>query len=379
MPSKIKTIFFSIFLFVIFRQLRTSSAQTAVKAAYWFPESEFSVTSIDSSLFTVLFCAFAQLNPQNYQVFIPSQNAQKFSTFTSTVRRRNPSVKTLISIGGGAADKSVYAAMASDWNRRQAFIHSSISLARSNNFLGLDLDWEYPSTPDQMTQFGYLVDEWRSAVAEEARNSGRPPLLLVAAVFYSSRYETGDEYVVPALARSLDWINVMGYDFYAPDWSSVTGPPGALYNPGRSANADNGIRAWIQAGFPVNKIVLGFPFIGYGWTLLNPSNNGYFAPTTGAAFPDNGAKTYQQIKEFIANNRATAVFNSAVVSDYCYSGRTWFGYDDTQSIITKVRYIKEKRLRGYFAWHVGGDNNMGLSQTASQTWDQQSISTTHET
>ena len=364
MASKIKSIFLLVSLIFLY-QLNFSSAQTAIKSAYWFPGSGFPVTSIDSSLFTVLYCAFAELNNQTYEVFIPSQDAEKFSTFTSTVQQRNPSVTTLISIGGGEAIDSDYAAMASDWNRRQAFIQSSIRLARDNNFHGLDLDWEYPTTTDQMTQFGYLVDEWRTAITDEAQTSGKPPLLLAAAVFFSSRYENGADYVIPALARSLDWINVMGYDFYAPNWSTVTGPPGALYNPGRSVSADSGVRAWIDAGFPANKIVLGFPFIGYAWTLSDPGNNGYFAPTNGAAFPNNGALTYQRIKELIANNTATAVFNSTVVNDYCYFGTTWIGYDDIQSIETKVRYIKDKGLRGYFAWHVGGDDNMSLSQAGS--------------
>ena len=214
-----------------------------------------------------------------------------------------------------------------------------------------------------MTQFGYLVDEWRFAVADEARNTGRSPLHLAAAVFYSSRYETGDDYVIPALARSLDWINVMGYDFYAPQWSSVTGPPGALYNPGKWVSADAGIRAWIDSGFPREKIVFGFPFIGYAWLLSDPGKNGYFAPTTGPAFTKDGALTYRQIREFIVRSGFTTVYDSAVVNDYCFSGGIWIGYDDVESIRTKVRYIKEKGLRGYFAWHVGADNNMGLSRT----------------
>ena len=362
MASKIKSIFFSISLFVLLRQPSFSFGQTAVKAAYWFPESGFPATSINSSLFTVLYCAFAQLNNQTYQVFIPSGNAQTFSTFTSTVQQKNPSIKTLLSIGGGAANNADYAAMASDFNRRQAFITSSINLARSNNFHGLDLDWEYPSTPEQMTQFGYLVDEWRAAIADEARTSGRPALLLAAAVFYSSNYYSTD-YVVVALARSLDWINVMAYDFYGPGWSTVTGPPAALYNPGNSVSGNTGVRAWLQAGFPANKTVLGFPFYGYGWRLSNAGNHGYFAPTTGAAFPDGGAVAYNYIRQFIVNNRATTVFNSTVVGDYCYSGTTWIGYDDTQSITAKVRYSKGLGLRGYFAWHVGADDNMGLSRT----------------
>jgi chitinase len=34
------------------------------------------------------------------------------------------------------------------------------AVARSNNFHGLDLDWEYPSTKEEMTNFGSLLNEW---------------------------------------------------------------------------------------------------------------------------------------------------------------------------------------------------------------------------
>lgn len=58
-----------------------------------------------------------------------------------------------------------------------------------------------------------------------------------------------------------------------------------------------------------------------------------------------------------------------MVGDYCYKGTAWIGYDDSQSIVTKVRYVKAKGLRGYFAWHVGADDNMALARAAWQTWE----------
>lgn len=357
--------FFLTLLFLL--QLHSSAGQNAVRAGYWFPGSGFPVSSIDSTLFTHLFCAFADLDPQTNRVIISSANQAQFSTFTRTVQQKNPSVKTLLSIGGGAADETAFAGMASQAGSRKSFIDSSINLARSNNFHGLDLDWEYPSTTTQMTSLGLLLAEWRVAVANESRSTGNTPLLLSAAVFRSSDYYTIN-YPIRAISNSLDWINVMAYDFYGPGWSNVTGPPAALYNPGTTRSADYGITTWIQAGVAANKIVLGFPFYGWAWTLANANNNGFFAPTVGPAISNDGDIGYAQINNFIAQNGASALYNSTFVSNFCYSGTTWIGYDDKESISTKVTYAKNRGLLGYFAWHVGADDNWALSQQAASTW-----------
>ncbi|XP_008242940.1 PREDICTED: chitotriosidase-1-like [Prunus mume] len=353
---------------VFLAQLSFSTGQTVVKGAYWFPDSGFPASSINSSLFTHLFCAFADLNSANYQVTVSSSNSAPFSSFTQTVQKNNPAVKTLLSIGGGNADPATFAAMASQASRRKSFINSSITLARSYNFHGLDLDWEYPSSTTEMTNLGSLLTEWRAAVANESKASGKTALLLAAAVFRSADYYTIN-YPFQAISNSLDWINVMAYDFYGPGWSpNNTGPPAALYNSQVSGNA--GITSWIQAGLAAKKIVLGLPFYGYAWRLLNANNHDLYAPANGSAIGQYGDQGYNQIRNFISQNGAQTVYNATVVTNYCYSGTTWIGYDDTQSISAKVSYAKvTKGLLGYFAWHVGADNsNWALSQTASSTW-----------
>ncbi|CAA0395854.1 unnamed protein product [Arabidopsis thaliana] len=35
-----------------------------------------------------------------------------------------------------------------------------------------------------------------------------------------------------------------------------------------------------------------------------------------------------------------------MVGDYCYAGTTWIGYGSEKSILTKVRYAKQKGLLG---------------------------------
>ncbi|KAK6236907.1 hypothetical protein SCA6_012244 [Theobroma cacao] len=366
MAAKLVSFLFLITFHFLFR-LQFSAGQNVVRAAYWSAGSEFPVSDIDSSLFTHLFCAFADLDPQTNQVSVSSANQPRFSTFTETVQQKNPSIVTLLSIGGGNSRASDFASMASQASRRQSFIDSAINLARSYGFHGLDLDWEYPSTATEMTNLGLLLNEWRAAVDDESASTGNSPLLLSAALFRSSDYYTLD-YPIQAIENSLNWINVMAYDFYGPRWSNVTGPPAALYNPGTQVSGDHGIRSWIQAGIPSNKLVLGFPFYGYAWRLVDANNHGFFAPTSGPAISQDGDLGYGQIKDFISQNSATEVYNSTVVSNYCYSGTTWIGFDDTQSITAKVSYAKDNGLLGYFAWHVGADEGWTLSQAASETW-----------
>ncbi|CAN1187303.1 Class V chitinase, partial [Linum perenne] len=57
--------------------------------------SDFPSFEIDSAIFTHLFCAFADLDPQiGHAVFRPS-NLESFPTFSATVRRWNPSRKSM--------------------------------------------------------------------------------------------------------------------------------------------------------------------------------------------------------------------------------------------------------------------------------------------
>ncbi|CAN1328187.1 Class V chitinase [Linum perenne] len=353
--------------------LHSAAAQPAVvRGGYWFPDSGFAVSAIESRHFTHLFCAFAGIDSGNFQLTVPAANRQQFMTFTQTVQSKNPSVRTLLSIGGGGAgaNSTAFALMAGNSTTRQVFINSSVSLARSYGFDGLDLDWEFPSSGEEMASFALLVMEWRRLVEFEALMFRKPLLILTAAVYYSSVYYTSPSAIYPiqAISNNLDWINVMSYDLYAPNWSpNSTAPPAALYGSDQVISVDSGIRSWLQQGLPATKIVLGLPFYGYAWQLLNSNQTGLYLPANGTDLPEGGAMTYGQINRFIEGWKSSVVdvFSATVVTKYCYYGTTWIGYDSSESIFGKVLYAKVKGLGGYFAWHVGGDDNWTLSTTGN--------------
>jgi chitinase len=352
---------------------RASADDQVVRGGYWhcyinnFP---IPLPDIPSQYFTHLFASFADVNSITYEVTFPQAYEVLFSTFTQTVQQKNPSVKTLISIGGDYA--TAFPSMASQSSTRKAFIDSSISLARKNNFHGLELNWLYPSTQEQMDNLGLLLQEWRAAVNQEANLTGNDPLLLVEAVSYRPQRKLLS-FPFEAISTSLDWINVLGYDYYSPVPSrAVTGPFAALYN---TANiyrcGDTGVQEWLQV-VDAKKIAFGLPFYGYAWRLEDSTvNNGIFAPADGAADgtalgvfinPTDGTIFYNQVEYLIQTKSITTTYDEAYVVNYFNVENTWIAYNDNNSITAKVEYAKEKALLGYYAWQVAGDRNGTLAR-----------------
>ncbi|XP_050259762.1 class V chitinase-like [Quercus robur] len=150
--SKIIILLFHILLY---SKLKTSNAQTWVKAGYWFSDTKFPISDINSALFTHLICAFADVNSSSYELSVSSTDEQYFSTFTKTVRQKNPSVTTLLSI----VNHTTLAYMVSKETYRTSFIDSSIKMARLYGFQGLDLCWVSAHTFLNMKNMGLLFQE----------------------------------------------------------------------------------------------------------------------------------------------------------------------------------------------------------------------------
>nr|QEL09530.1 class V chitinase [Pinus banksiana] len=353
-----------------------TTSNNGVKAAYWPSDSSLSPSSISTDLFTHIFYAFADLNDQTFQVQLPATADP--AEFTSTLLQKNPSLKTLISIGGGGSNATAFALMASNTSYRKVFINSTIALARKYGFHGLDLDWEFPQDAAEMEYLGTLFDDWRHDIDLEATASGRPRLLLTAAVYFAQYFFVWGEkraYPVTSIARNLDWVNVMCYDYHGSWDISATGAHAALYDPTSNISTSFGIGSWLHSGVPPNKVAMGMPLYGRSWILKSLDETEIGAPAV-AAGPkqtlsnEKGVMFFSEIRELINQKNATEVFDKETVSAYSYSSDLlWVGYDNQESVATKVSFAKEMHLLGYFFWAIGQDNNWMLSAQASDSWN----------
>ncbi|KAH9660252.1 Receptor-like serine/threonine-protein kinase [Citrus sinensis] len=366
MASKIIILVLHIF---IFSESLPAGAQTLIRAGYWDSGNGFPVSDVNSALFTHLMCGFADVNSTSYELSLSPSDEKQFSNFTDIVKIKNPSITTLLSIGGGNnPNYSTYSSMASNPSSRKSFIDSSIKIARLYGFQGLDLSWPHANTSWDKYNIGILFKEWRAAVDLEARNnSSKSQLILTAEVAYSP-HSTAAAYTVDSIRQYLNWVHVMTTEYSNPMWTNFTGAQAALYDPNSVSNTEYGITEWIEEGLSADKMVLCLPFYGYAWTLVKPEDNGIGAAATGPAFSDDGLVTYKEINNRIKNYgpNVQVMYNSTYVVNYCSIGKIWFGFDDVEAVRVKVSYAKEKKLRGYYGWEVSYDHYWMLSQAAAK-------------
>lgn len=320
--------------------------------------------------------AFAKLEGNKLKSFEWNDESEPWNTGLyerlNNLKQINPNLKTLLSVGGWNMGSEPFMAMVATYATRKTFIDDAIIYLRRRNFDGLDIDWEYPanrgSPPEDKPRYTALIREVRIAFEEEAARTGKPRLLIAAAVAAGKdKIDTG--YDVPGLHPYFDFITIMTYDYHGP-WENKTGHNSPLLPAEHEIGKDRllnmfwSMQYWYSHGVPKQKMNLGLALYGRSFSLANPGNNSLGAPIINGGRPglytrERGFLAYYEICQMGRDGAIVRWMNDQKVP-YLVKGNQWVGYDNPRSLHIKVRWAVANQFGGIAVWSLDLDDFSGI-------------------
>ncbi|KAI8648512.1 Chitinase [Fusarium keratoplasticum] len=253
------------------------------------------------------------------------------------LKKANRKLKVMLSIGGWTWSTN-FAAVAGSTTTRATFAKSAVTLMKDWGFDGVDIDWEYPANEDDATNMVLPL-------------KGPAP----AGFEHYSKLHLAD------LAQILDYINLMAYD-YAGSWSTHTGHNANLYandeEPDATPfNTDDAVRAYLDAGVPAEKLVLGMPI--YGRSFQGTAGLGEPFVDVGFGSWEKGVWDYSALPK----DGAVPGFDPAARAHYSYNAATgeFISFDPPEAVQQKVAYLQQLGLGGAMFWEASADKSGSAS------------------
>lgn len=341
--------------------------------AYIFPRDHvIQPGEVAATKLTRINYAFANIQDGRIVAVSPA-DAPNLATLVA-LKEQSPTLQVLVSAGGWLWSGN-FSDMALTRASRARFIDSVAAFIRRYKLDGLDIDWEFPGQvgagnrfrPEDKQNYTLLLLELRRRFDREQRMLGRRLLLSVAV-------GAGDDFLehtqMARVAREVDTVNLMAYDFYEPDSDRITGNHAPLYrDPAdpKGLSANESVRAFERAGVPARKIVLGVPFYGHMWGNVGPANHGLFQP--GSPVPHAFAH-YQDIASTLLQHGFTRYWDASASVPYLYNQQTrqFVSYEDPVSLAAKCAYVRREGLGGVMFWEYSADPSGTLLDTINRAF-----------
>lgn len=290
------------------------------------------------------------------------------------LKEQYPHLQTLISVGGWTlSDK--FSDVALTEQSRFHFAASAVDFIVTYGFDGIDLDWEYPVSgglpsntyrPSDKENYTLLAAEVRRQLDVRGTLDGRHYLLTIAA---PAGFDKIANFELGPLAGCVDWFNVMTYDYHG-TWENSTNHLAPLYaspnDPSALAaqyNIDWTIQAYLGAGVPADKIVMGIPLYTRAWQGVGSANNGLYQPASGSAPGtwEAGMYDYADLHDLLESqpDQYLLFWDEEAQVPYVYNptlgGGMFSSYENQASVQAKLDYLSLYQLGGVFFWELDGD------------------------
>jgi GH18 family chitinase len=274
------------------------------------------------------------------------------------LKKQNPALKIVISIGGWTWSGKFSDAVLTDTSRA-AFAASAADIVRKYDLDGVDIDWEYPGRPglegniyrpEDKQNFTLMFRDLRHALDSIKQQTHKDYLLTTAVGGFASFLDNTE---MGKAQQYLNYVNLMTYDFS----DTVATHHTNLYNSNlykTQKYADNAVNAFIAAGVPANKLVMGLAFYGRVYNLSSDTKRGIGEKILNR---DRG-KGYSTIKDSLVNRNGYVRYHDRKAkASYLYnaSKRQFITYDDEWSVKKKCKYVLSKKMGGVMFWEYSSD------------------------
>lgn len=223
-----------------------------------------------------------------------------------------------------------------------------IEIAKQYNFQGFNIDFE---PPGDLSQQASNLTSFTKNLTNACKS--QIPNCHMSIDVYGSAAINPRIWELSELAKSVDHVVVMGYDYFYAS-SPNAGPTAPMYgSPNRwKYDIHGSINKFLEHLKP-NQLILAVPWYGYEWTTL--------APTPGSVALKTGVTaTYSRVQELLSLchkiNCITSFDQDSLTPYIIYTKgnsiqQIW--YDDRTSLSYKYDLIKQWNLAGTAIWAIG--------------------------
>ena len=277
------------------------------------------------------------------------------------LRKQNPTLQILISVGGGGNGSAGFSDTAITVEGRKKFIDSAMTMVEKYSLDGVDVDWEYPGytnaanttvRPQDKQTYTLLLKELRQRFDKEEKRLMRP---LVTSSATGATQKWLDHTDMRAASKWLSSVNMMCYDWYEAA-AKNTGHDSPLYTSAadpKQISIDTAVKMNLAAGVPRRKLVVGIPFYGRKWTGVEATNHGLWQ-----SIPARGADiVYGDVAPLVNAPGYVRYWDTTARAPYLYNAdsKIFITYNDAEAEAARTAYVRKLGLGGLMFWQYSGD------------------------
>ena len=304
----------------------------------------------------------------------------------ANLKNTNPNLKRIISVGGWAHEKGFEDGA---FVNPQQFADTVLALIQHYDLDGVDLDYEPPTgyTGDNADKLVNLSQVIRATFDAKSPNK---KLYITAAVFADpakiKAFDNGKSNW-KTLSESLDYINVMGYDFHGMfdgDGANSDFHSNLFLDP-ENPNQNNfsvdlaiaGPDGFLAYNVPKEKLILGIPSYARAVRVSKSENNNLYQPIVtsnpfvadmdDASNPSaaSGSESYYSTilgsltgdaaLDFRTYEKKTLSNDYGQYANWAFKDDIFASYDSAETVKTKAKYVNDQGLGGMMMWEMIAD------------------------